>query len=120
MSELVLIARANNELYHPDCPSRKDMLTSCGTTGSGCHFLQGLPLWQLSGQGDASPGAACIWNLQGGAIKTLPFSLMWESSTSNAHPRAPYQVRLRFYWSASEFSSLFYPVLSFPPFFHRY
>lgn len=70
-----LIAGANNELYHLECPSRKDVLTSCGTKGSSCCLLQGLPLLQLSGQGHASPGAACIWKLQGGGCKGLAFQL---------------------------------------------
>lgn len=91
------------------------------TAGSSCHLIQGLPQLQPPGPWSCLSGSILqLETVPGSVIKALHFSLMWDSSDSQCSPQSSLPGWLHYYRSASEFTSLFYPVPSSPPFFHRY
>lgn len=100
----------NSMLCHPECPSRKDMLTSCEDTGSSWHLLQGEPQLQPAG-----PKSSLSWSslhlatMQGGGVKALTFSLMGDSSDKPCSLQSPLPGWLQYCWSASEFNSFVLP-----------
>ena len=112
---------ANSELCRPDCPSRKDVLTSC----EDCR----LQLSPSSGSASAAASRPKVkpfleqpasGNCARLGYKGPPISAWWRTAlTNNAHPRAPCQVGWGTTGLHQSSTPSLYPDLFSLPFFYR-